>query len=311
MNKEMSKENAPLQILESLSDAIAGVAEKVAPSVVRVGSGRRGVGSGVVWSKDGYIVTSSHVVGRLGAVEVGLTDGRTYEAKVVGQDPYSDVALLKIEADALKPIEPGDSENLKAGQFVLALANSFGRQPSVTSGIITSARRTIRGWWGTMMEDVVVTDAPLNPGYSGGPLVNASGKMVGLSAAYVYSRGIAVPVNTIKTIAERLMRDGRIKKAYLGIVSDAIDLPQEIAKQPQISQDQGLIVFSVAPGSPAKKAGLAIGDIIVKFDRRPVTSVYDLHRLLTGELIGKQTELSILRAEKLTELTITPSESSQ
>ncbi len=309
VNKIMSsKAVSASQLLESLSDAIVQVAEKVSASVVRVGSGRRFGGTGVVWSSDGYVVTANHVVGRLSEVEVGLRDGRSIKAKVVGHDQYSDVALLKIEEDKLTPIEAGDSEGVRAGQFVLALANPFGEQPSVTSGIITSPKRTIRGWWGRLMENVIVTDAPLNPGYSGGPLVDAAGRMIGLNAAYVYSRGIAVPISAVKHVADRLMRDGRIKRAYLGIVSDTISLPEEIAKQSTIQQDEGLIVLSVAPDSPAKRAGLAMGDVIVKFDQKPVSSVYDLHGLLSEEVIAKGTKLSILRGEKLTELTITPNE---
>lgn len=304
----MSKEIVPSQILQSLSDAIVGVAEKVAPSVVRVGSSGWVGGSGVVWSKDGYIVTSSHVVERLSVVEVGLKEGSSYEAKVIGRDPYSDIALLKIEANTLKPIELGDSEVLKVGQFVLAVANPFGQQPSATSGIVTSPNRTLRGWWGRIMENVIVTDAPLNPGYSGGPLVDAWGRMVGLNTAYISSRGIAIPVSTLKRVVDRLARDGSIKRAYLGIVSDAISLPKEIATQPQVNQERGMIVLSVSPESPAKAAGLAIGDVIVKFDQKPVTSIYDFHRLLTDEVIGKKTTLSILRAEKLMELTVSPSE---
>lgn len=303
-----SKAVSASQLLESLSDAIVQVAEKVSASVVRVGSGRRFGGSGVVWSSDGYIVTANHVVGRLNEVEVGLRDGRSIKAKVVGHDQYSDVALLKIEEDKLTPIEAGDSEAVRAGQFVLALANPFGEQPSVTSGIVTSPKRTIRGWWGRLMENIIVTDAPLNPGYSGGPLVDAAGRMIGLNAAYVYSRGIAVPISTVKHVVERLMRDGRMKRAYLGIVSDTISLPEEIAKQPMIEQNEGLIVLSVAPDSPAKRSGLALGDVIVKFDQKPVSSVYDLQGLLSEEVIAKGIKLSILRGEKLTELTITPSE---
>ncbi len=312
MNKIVSsKVSSPAQLLESLSDAIAYVAEKVAASVVRVGSGRRFGGSGVVWSSDGYVVTASHVVGRLSEVEVGLSDGRSFHAKVLGHDQYSDVALLKIDADKITPIELGDSERVRAGQFVLALANPFGEQPSVTSGIITSPKRTIRGWWGRLMENVVVTDAPLNPGYSGGPLVDAAGRMIGLNVAYVYSRGIAIPISTVKNVADRLAHEGKMKRAYIGIVSDTISLPEEIAKQPQIQQDEGLIVLSVASDTPAKRAGLAMGDVIVKFDQKPIMSVYDLHRLLTEEVIGKPTKLSLLRGEKLTELTITPNESSE
>jgi S1-C subfamily serine protease len=300
----------PLQILQSLSDATVEVVEKLAPSIVRVGAGGyRFGGSGIVWSKDGRIVTANHVVERFTEVEVGLPkEGKSLEGRVVGRDAYSDIALVKVEAGDLKPIELGDSESVKVGQFVLAFANPLGnQQPSVTSGIVTSARRSFGGGWGwRMMEDVVVTDAPLNPGYSGGPLVDAWGRMVGLNSAFVSSRGIAIQVNKVKTIAERLARDGRIKRGYLGIVSNEISLPEDLSSS--ANQGDGIILVSVEPGSPAKKAGLVIGDIILKFGQNPVTSTYDLHKLLTEEVIGKPTKVSVLRAEKLMDLTITPGE---
>jgi len=305
----MSQAIVPLQILKSLSDAIAELVGKVAPSVVSVSSvmhGHRGRGTGVIWNNDGHIVTCSHVIGRPDAVKIGLVDGGSFDAKVVGQDPYSDVALLKIKGNSFKPIELGDSENLKVGQFVITLAKPFRIQPGATSGTITSVGVSLRSWRGMTMESLIVTDARLNPGYSGGPLVDVSGRMIGLNTAYIWSRGIAVPINAVKDIAERLAREGKVKRAYLGVTSSTIPLPQDIATQAEVKQDGGVIVLSVETNSPAKKAGLTLGDIIVKFDEKPVTSVYDLPRLLTEEAIGKETKLSILRGEKLKELTITP-----
>lgn len=202
-----------MEILQSLSDAMSGLADKVASSVVRVRSAR-GFGSGLVWSEDGYILTCSHVVGRASAVHVGFGDGQSVDAKVVGHDPYSDIALLKVERNGLKPIEHGDSEQIKVGQLVFAFANPFGRRPSTTSGIVTTAKTTL-GWGRGMMENMIVTDAPLNPGYSGGPLVDASGRMIGINVAYVNSRGIAIPVSAAKEIVDSLIRDGRIRRAHL------------------------------------------------------------------------------------------------
>lgn len=301
----MNKSVASLHVLEAVSDAVSEMVSNAAPSVVTVSNGM-GRGSGVVWGSEGYIVTCSHVVGRRNVVKVGLGDRRIYEAKVVGKDPYSDVALLKIESDGLKPIDVGDSEKSRVGQFVLAIANPFNRQPSATSGIVTSVGGSLRMWGGLAMDNAIVTDAQLNPGYSGGPLLDVSGKMIGLNTAYVWSRGIAVPVNTVKRIVESLKSEGRIKRAYLGILSNTISLPREISTLPEINQDGAVIVFSVELGSPAKKAGLALGDIIVKFDGKPIASMYDLHRVLTGEVIGKETALSVLRGEKLMELVVIP-----
>jgi S1-C subfamily serine protease len=294
-----------LQVLKSLSDATAELVRKLAPSIVNVSSTMTR-GTGVVLNSDGYIVTCHHVLGRNASIKAG-SDGKTFEARTVGVDPYSDLALLKTEEKDLKPLEIGDSDTLSPGQFVLALANPFNRQPTVTTGIVTNVGATLRGWRGTAMENVIATDAKLNPGFSGGPLVDASGRMIGLNTAYVWSRGIAIPVNKVKMVTDRLMSGGVIKRAYLGIVSHTIPIPQEIAGQTHINQDAGVMVFSVEPGSPAKKAGLAMGDVIVKFNNQPVASFYDLPQLLTENIAGKKTTLSILRGEKLLELAVIPS----
>jgi S1-C subfamily serine protease len=303
--KSMSQPINPLQLLKSLSDATTELVRKLAPSIVGVNTSMTR-GTGIVFKPSGYIVTCNHVLGRSASVRIGSGE-KIFEAKTVGVDPYSDVALLKAEQADFKPIELGDSERLSTGQFVLALASPFNRQPSATTGIITSVGSTMRGWRGTAMEDVIATDARLNPGFSGGPLVDVSGKMIGLNTAFVWSRGIAIPVNKVKGIVDRLVTGGKIKRAYLGIVSNTVSIPQEIANQARINQNAGVMVFSVEQGAPAKKAGLAMGDVIVKFNESPVTSYYDLPRLLTEDVIGKKTKLTILRGEKLTELTVIPS----
>lgn len=302
----MSNQTSSLQVLKSLSDATSELVQKLSPSVVSVNT-RMTRGTGVVLTPDGYIVTCNHVLGRSASIRIGLGE-TTIEAKAVGFDPYSDVALLKAEEGRFKPLEFGDSDKLNTGQFVLALANPFNRRPSATTGIITSVGATLRGWRGTAMEDVIATDARLNPGFSGGPLIDVSGKMIGLNTAYVWSRGIAIPANKVKNIADRLMTGGRLKRAYLGIVSNTISIPQEIASQAHIDQDSGVMIFQVEQGAPAKRAGLTMGDVIVKFNQKPVTTFYDLPRLLTEDVIDKKTTLSILRGEKLIELTITPTQ---
>ena len=307
----MSKQTSSSAILESVSDAIVEVTERVSRSVVQVGAGRWRGGTGTVWSKDGHIVTSNHVIGEMREVEVGFSDGTKHTAKVVGKDPYSDLALLKVDADNLTAIETGNSDGLKVGQFVLAVANPFGRQPSATSGIVTNPAYSVRGWWGSTMDKVVVTDARLNPGYSGGPLVDARGRMIGINAAYANNRGISVPVNTVKGVVDKLMHDGKIKRAYMGITADSINLPDSLSKQAGIGQDAGLIVYGVDQDSAAKKAGLAIGDVIVKLDGKPVESLIDLRGLLDDKAIGRHVNLSVLRGEKLTQLTITPTEAEE
>ena len=320
INKNMSEKNIPYtnNALLSLSSEIEHIADNVSQSVVSVYSRNRGNGSGVILNADGHIVTCSHIVGELDEVEVSLSNGKSYPAKIVGNDPYSDIALLKIEDASgkdnsilpLKPIEIADSENLKAGQFVLALANPYGEYPSITDGIITSERRSIRGAAAAdVMDNIVITDTRLNPGYSGGPLVNVEGKMIGLNIAYISSRGIAIRTSKVKTISEQLIKDGEIKIARLGIVTAGISLPSEVAAQLEPNQEEGLIVLSVKKGTAAKKAGLLIGDTIVKFDHQPITNLHDLRRqLLQRDTIGKSAKLTIIRAEKKTELVIVPEE---
>jgi S1-C subfamily serine protease len=324
INRDMSEKNISYtnNVLLSLSEEIEHVADNVSQSVVSVHSRNRGNGSGVIWNVDGYIVTCSHIIVEQDEVKVSLSNGKSYPAKLVGNDPYSDIALLKIEVTKgkddilpLKPIEIADSENLKAGQFVLALANPYGEYPSITEGIITSKRRSIRGagWrWAAaadVMDNIVITDARLNPGYSGGPLVNVEGKMIGLNIAYISFRGIAVRTSKVKTISEQLAKDGEIKIARLGIVTAGISLPNEVTAQLESVQAEGLIVLSVKKDTAAKKAGLLIGDIIVKFNDQPITNLHDLRRqLLKRDAIGKSAKLIIIRAEKKTELVIVPEE---
>jgi S1-C subfamily serine protease len=327
INKNMSEKNSSYtnNALLSLSEQIEHIADNVSQSVVSIHSRNRGNGSGVIWNANGHIVTCSHIVGELDEVEVSLSNGKSYPAKVVGNDPYSDIALLKIEDASvkhatilpLKPIEIVDSENLKAGQFVLALANPYGDYPSITEGIVTSERRSIRGGAGwrwpaapaDSMDNIVITDIRLNPGYSGGPLVNVQGKMIGLNIAYISSRGIAIRTNKVKSISEQLAKDGAIKVARLGIVTAGVSLPTEVATQLEPIQEEGLIVLSVKKDTAAKKAGVLIGDIIVRFDDQPITNLHDLRRqLLKRDAIGKSAKLTIIRAEKKMELVIVPEE---
>ena len=316
----MSEKNSSYanNALLSLSEEIEHIADNVSQSVVSVYSRNRGNGSGVIWNVDGHIVTCSHIIGELNEVEVSLNNGKSYLAKVVGNDPYSDITLLKIKdvsGISLKPIEIADSENLKAGQFVLALANPYGDYHSITQGVITSERRAIRGvgWrWavaGDVMDNIVVTDTRLNPGYSGGPLVNVQGKMVGLNIAYISSRGIAIRANKVKTISEQLAKDGEIKIARLGIVTAGVSLPTEVSAQLEPAQEEGLMVLSVKKDTAAKRAGLLIGDIITKFEDQPITNLHDLRRqLLKRDAIGKSAKVTIIRAEKKKELVIIPEE---
>ena len=297
-----------MQLLQSFSNAVTELADRTSRSVVSVNAGRRG-GTGMVWSQEGLIVTASHVVGRSPTPTVTLADGRELEAKVLGRDQYADVALLKVEASGLSPMATGSADGIKVGQFVLALANAFGKKASATSGIITSHRRSMRGFWGVMIEDAVISDAKLNPGYSGGPLVDASGALLGMNVAYFAGRGVAISVGSLKETVERISRDGGVKKGYLGVVVEPIELPEDVSSQ--VGQDDGLLVRAVEAGSPAKSAGVAMGDVILGLGDARARDEYELHKALSGEVVGKPLKLRILRAEKVSELTVTPAEAEQ
>ncbi len=277
-------------------------------SVVSVGIDGR-TGTGVVIDSEGRILTAAHVVRRLDETEVGTSDGKRLAAKVVGRNPYADLALLKVDGANLTPIELGDSNSLRVGQFVLALANPFSSAVSATSGIITGVNRPIGGWWRFSLQNAIVTDARLNPGYSGGPLVDASGKMVGMNVAYVSNRGIAVPVENIRKSLEKMAKGENVKRAYLGIVSSPIELPEEIASRSEVNQEAALMVFSVEPESAAKKAGLTLGDVLLKFGSTQLTDVQSLEGALGEDAIGRKTKLVLLRGEELKELTVTPAAS--
>jgi len=293
------------EFLQRFSGAIEEVAKGASPSVVSVGADGRS-GTGVVVDGEGHILTAGHVVSRLEETEVGTSAGKRLKAKVVGRNPYADLALLKVDDPDLEPIELGDSSGLKVGQFVMALANPFSSAVSVTSGIVTGVNRPIGGWWRFSVQDAIVTDARLNPGYSGGPLVDASGRMVGMNVAYMSNRGIAVPSNTIKNSIEKMARGENVKRAFLGVITNPIDLPEDVAARSDVEQESALMVFSVEPESAAKKAGVRLGDILLKMGDAHLTSVEDLTGALTESTIGQRTKLLVMRGEELKELSVTP-----
>jgi len=305
VKNKMSQLSNPVEVLKSLSEATSMLIKKISQSVVSV-KAQMSRGTGVVLTKDGYIVTCNHVLAGCNGVKIGQGE-KTFNAKIVGSDPYNDIALIKAETGEFTPIELGDSEKLNVGQYVFAIANPFNRnQPTATTGIVTNVNSTLRGWRGTAMENVIATDAQLNPGFSGGPLVDVDGRIIGINAAYVWQRGIAIPINKIKTISDRLMTGKVAQKGYLGIIANTVAIPEEIADQAGLEQESGVMIFSVEPGSPARKAGLAMGDVLVKFNGKPVTDFNDLPRLLSEDVIDKETTLTIIRRENLLEVTVVP-----
>jgi serine protease Do len=289
-----------LEVLKSLSDATSQLIKKTAQSVVSI-KAQMSRGTGVALTKDGYIVTCNHVLAGCSTVKIGQKE-KTLNARIVGTDPYNDIALLKAESGEFTPIEMGDSEKLNVGQYILALANPFNRnQPTATSGMVTNASSTIHGWRGaTQMENVIATDAQLNPGF------DVEGKLIGINTAYVWQRGIAIPINRVKAIVDRIMTGRTPQRGYLGIIANTVAIPEEISDHVGLEQESGVMIFSVEAGSPARKAGLTMGDVLVKFNDKPVSDFYDLPRLLAEDIVGKEAKLTIIRRENLLELTIIP-----
>jgi serine protease Do len=285
--------------LDAYSQIVTGVAEKLAPSVANLRIGRRGGGSGVVITPDGFMLTSAHVVGNSGArVRASFTDGSDVSVRVVGADSLSDLAVLRAEG-ALHPAELGDAATLKVGQLVVAIGNPHGYAGSVTAGVVSALGRSLPARDGAatrIIDDVIQTDAALNPGNSGGALVDGSRRVVGINTAVAgVGLGLAVPINaTTRRIVSALMRDGRVRRAWIGIAGGARPLPPRVAAA--LGRERAVEVVEVISGSPAAAAGLRAEDLIVAIDGEPVHGVNDLQRLMTGERIGVPVELTLVRA---------------
>lgn len=304
------------ELLDAYSEAVTRAAEQVSPAVVNVEvrqrTGGGGSGSGFLFTPDGLILTNSHVVHRAAQVDVTLTDGRRMQADLVGEDPDTDLAVLRIDAPGLAPVRLGDSQSLRVGQVVIAIGNPYGFQYSVTAGVVSALGRSLRARSGRLIDNVIQTDAALNPGNSGGPLVTARGRVVGVNTAVILpAQGLcfAVPINTAKLVAGRLIKDGKIRRGYLGVGGQNVPLPRRLVRTHHLSAETGVLVVSVENGSPAKRAGLVEGDVVVRYGQHPVAGIDDLHRLLIDEEVGARSTLAILRASELITLDITPAES--
>ncbi len=304
------------ELLDAYSRAVIGAAEEVSPAVVNVEvrqrGGARGNGSGFLFTPDGLILTNSHVVHRAVHVDVTLTDGRGMRADLVGEDPDTDLAVLRIAAPGLAPARLGDSRSLRVGQVAIAIGNPYGFQYSVTAGVVSALGRSLRARSGRLIDDVIQTDAALNPGNSGGPLVTAQGLVVGVNTAVILpAQGLcfAIPINTAKLVAGRLIKDGKIRRGYLGIGGQNVPTPRRLVRAYHLPVETGILVVSVEDGSPAKRTGLAEGDIIVRYGAHPVSGIDDLHRLLIDEEVGVRSTLAVLRGAELVTLDIVPGES--
>ena len=302
--------------LDAYSRAVIRAAEQVSPAVVNVEVRQRkaggGSGSGFLFTPDGLILTNSHVVHRAADIAVTLTDGRRTQADLVGEDPDTDLAVLRIDAPGLVPVRLGDSRALRVGQVVIAIGNPYGFQYSVTAGVVSALGRSLRARSGRLIDDIIQTDAALNPGNSGGPLVTAQGEVVGVNTAVILpAQGLcfAVPVYTAKLVAGRLIKDGKIRRGYIGVGGQNVPIPRRLVRAHHLPGETGILVVSVEDGSPAKGAGLAEGDVIIRYGERPVASIDDLHRLLIDEAVGVPSTLLVLRGAELVTLDVVPAES--
>jgi S1-C subfamily serine protease len=316
-------------LLDAYSRAVTGAVERMSPSVVnievhqaagRTRSGepreRQGGGSGFVFTPDGLILTNSHVVHDAVRIAVTLTDGRRMPATLIGDDPASDLAVIRVnelhfDGPGLTAAKLGDSQRLRVGQIVIAIGAPYGFQSSVTAGVVSALGRSLRSYSGRLIDDVIQTDASLNPGNSGGPLVDSAGRVVGVNTATILpAQGIcfAIGINTAKFVASRLLRDGRIRRSYIGVSAQTVPVHRRVVRFYDLPKEMGAIVVGVEDNSPAKRAGLREGDIIVALESQPVSGVDDLHRVLTDIRVGVSCALTVLRWTEKLELKIIPQE---
>ena len=305
-------------LLDAYSSAVVSAVARAAPSVVHVGvsfAGRRrrgeGGGSGFVLTPDGFVVTNSHVVSGASERRVTLADGSEWAARLVGDDPDSDLALIRIDAPELVPIARGDSRALTVGQLVIALGSPYGFRATVTAGIVSALGRSLRTGSGRLIDNVIQTDAALNPGNSGGPLVDHRGAAVGVNtAAILPGQGVsfAIPLSTAERVAAALLQDGRVRRARVGIGGETVPVPRALARHHKLAAGTGVKVLSVERGAPAETAGLLRGDVIVALGGSPVADVDDLQRLLGEAAIGRELHLTLLRLTEKRELSVVPRE---
>ncbi len=301
-------------LLDAYSRAVVRAAQRVSPSVVnievhdrprgrdgseaRVPQEARGSGSGFIIAPDGFILTNSHVVHGADRIQVTLSDGRRYEARLVGDDLDTDLAVIRIDGPSLAPVMLGDSQRVRVGQVAIAVGNPYGFHCTVTAGVISAVGRSLRSTSGRLIDNVIQTDAALNPGNSGGPLVTSRGEVIGVNTAIIRpAQGLcfAIGINTATFVAGRLIKDGKVRRGYLGIGGQNVDLPRRLVLSYGLGAESGILVVSVEPHSPAERAGVQEGDVIVGYGEQTVASLDDLHRLLVEERVGLPVSLTIIR----------------
>jgi len=315
-------------LLDAYSNAVISAAEKISPSVVNIEvhkrpEGRRtthyrlpdethGSGSGFIFTPDGFILTNSHVVHLANRIDVTLADGRRFQGDLVGDDPDTDLAVVRVDGSKFAATPLGDSQRIRVGQLVIAIGNPYGFQCTVTSGVVSALGRSLRSMSGRLIDNVIQTDAALNPGNSGGPLVNSRGEVIGVNTAVILpAQGIcfAIAINTAKFVAGKLIQEGKIRRSYIGLGGQNVSLHRRFVRFFNLPVESGVLVVSIEKKSPAQRAGLSEGDIVIAFDGKPVAGIDDLHRILTGEKVGVHMTLTILRRSEKLEIDIIPEES--
>ncbi|HXH40168.1 MAG TPA: trypsin-like peptidase domain-containing protein [Thermoanaerobaculia bacterium] len=306
------------ELLDAYSAAVTSAAARITPAVVNIEvktTGRRGErsggGSGFLFTPDGFILTNSHVVTGASSIDVTLIDGTRYAASVVGNDPDTDLAVVRVSAPNQIPARLGDSDLIRPGQLAIAVGNPLGFQTTVTAGVVSALGRTMRAKSGRLIDSVIQTDAALNPGNSGGPLVNSRGEVIGVNTAVILpAQGIcfAIAINMATFIAARLIRDGRITRSYIGVSGQSVPIHRRLVRFYNLEVESGVLVVEMEKDSPAESSGLREGDVIIAFGDKPVANVDHLHRILTEEQVGRRSELTVIRTTERLTLSVTPAQ---
>ena len=309
--KSPSANAADADLLDAYSRAVIAVVRKVGPSVISMlgprGEDRGGSGSGFILTPDGYALTNSHVVHGRRHLRAVTPEGDSLNADLIGDDPATDLALVRLTARDLPLAELGDSESLQVGQLVIAMGNPFGFQSTVSTGVVSALGRAMRGEGGRLIENIIQHTAPLNPGNSGGPLLDSHGRVVGVNTAIIamaQGLGFAVPAATAQWVVSELIGHGRVRRLALGIIATVTPLPRRLVREHDLLSDQAVEIVEVAAGGPAQSAGLRAGDLLVAINGRVITGVDDLHRMLSGLPTARQLLLSVVRENRIIEVPI-------
>jgi S1-C subfamily serine protease len=305
--------NGDDQLLDAYSETVVGAVERVAPAVAHLQVEKKGSGSGFAFTPDGLLLTNSHVVHGAKRIRATFADGTTADADLIGDDPDTDIAVVRIAAAGVQPATLGSSRGVKVGQIAIALGNPYGFQHTVTAGVVSALGRSLRAQSGRLIDDVLQTDAALNPGNSGGPLVSSRGEVIGVNTAIIPgAQGIcfATAIDTVKWVVTQLLRDGRVRRGYLGIAGATVPLSRRYARHFELENSHAVRVESLEADGPARRAGIEAGDLIVAFDAVAINGIDDVHRLLTADRIGRASRAVVIRRAQRIELEVRATERS-